>query len=103
MYISLDLQYFSQEKTEKATPKKRKETRDKGQVAKSTDVNTAFILLFVFLSFWLLGSYTVEKIFSLATFIFGEKLLVDLTIGNVSRLFVEFTMEAAMIVAPIML
>ena len=32
-YIKLDLQLFSQEKTEKATPKKRQESREKGQVA----------------------------------------------------------------------
>ncbi|WP_306301211.1 EscU/YscU/HrcU family type III secretion system export apparatus switch protein [Thalassobacillus sp. C254] len=40
---------FSQEKTEKATPKKRQDSRKKGQVAKSNDVNTALILLAVFL------------------------------------------------------
>jgi len=35
----------SEEKTEQATPKKRSEARDKGQVAKSEDFNTAMILL----------------------------------------------------------
>ncbi|MDR3210019.1 MAG: flagellar biosynthesis protein FlhB [Oscillospiraceae bacterium] len=36
------------EKTEKATPKKRKEARGKGQVLKSTEVNTAFCSLVMF-------------------------------------------------------
>ena len=51
--IRLDLQYFAGEKTEKATPKKRQDSRKKGQVAKSQDVNTAIGLLavFLFLSF----------------------------------------------------
>ena len=40
MRLRLNLQLFAGEKTEKATPKKRKDTRKKGQVAKSTDVNT---------------------------------------------------------------
>jgi len=34
-----------QDKTEKATPRRLQEARKKGQVAKSTDLNTAFILM----------------------------------------------------------
>ena len=47
-WISLDLQFFSGEKTEKATPKKRQDARKKGQTAKSQDINTAVGLLAVF-------------------------------------------------------
>jgi len=36
------------EKTEKATPKKRKDARDKGQVRQSTEVNTTFCCLVMF-------------------------------------------------------
>jgi len=36
---------MSGEKTEKATPKKRKDAREKGQVRQSTEVNTTFCLL----------------------------------------------------------
>jgi len=35
----------SEEKTEQATPKQKREAREKGQVAKSEDLNTALILL----------------------------------------------------------
>ena len=35
----------AEEKTEQATPKQKREARDKGQVAKSDDLNTALILL----------------------------------------------------------
>lgn len=55
MRLRLNLQFFAGEKTEKATPKKRKDTRKKGQVAKSTDVNTAVSLLIIFLSLIALG------------------------------------------------
>ncbi|MCY9393724.1 EscU/YscU/HrcU family type III secretion system export apparatus switch protein, partial [Bacillus haynesii] len=55
MKLTLDLQFFAGEKTEKATPKKRRESRKKGQVAKSADVNTAVTLLIVFLSFLFIG------------------------------------------------
>ena len=45
-YIDLDLQFFGAEsegRTEKATPKKREDARKKGQVAKSTELNTAVL------------------------------------------------------------
>ena len=46
--IFLDLQLFAGEKTEKATPRKREEARKKGQVFRSTDLNSAFIIITVF-------------------------------------------------------
>ncbi|UCZ51711.1 flagellar biosynthesis protein FlhB [Bacillus shivajii] len=103
MYLSLDLQFFAQEKTEKATPKKKQETRKKGQVAKSSDVNTAFILLFVFLFFWFIGSFATEQMFGIARFTYEEYLLLDLTENNVYSLFLNYTFQAVVIVAPIML
>lgn len=48
-WLSVDLQFFAGEKTEKATPRKRQEVRKKGQVAKSADVTAAFLMLIVFL------------------------------------------------------
>jgi len=58
--ISYDLQFFAAEdegKTETATSKKRSDARKKGQVAKSIEVNTAFLFLFAFSSLKLLGTY----------------------------------------------
>ncbi|WP_416150935.1 flagellar biosynthesis protein FlhB [Salipaludibacillus sp. HK11] len=103
MYLSLDLQYFAQEKTEKATPKKKKESRDKGQVAKSSDVNTAIILLFSFLFFMFIGSYMVEQLFIMAQFTFTEYLLTDLSEENVGAMLTEFLVQMAITMAPIML
>ena len=67
--IPFNLQFFSAEdegKTEKATPKKRSDARKKGQVAKSIEINTAFLFLFAFSSLKLLGTYmkySLETIF----------------------------------------
>lgn len=47
--IEVNLQFFSGEKTEKATPKKREDLRKKGQVVQSKDINSALSMLFVFL------------------------------------------------------
>lgn len=51
----------SEEKTEQATPKQKREARDKGQVAKSEDFNTAMILLSgVLLTLFLGGSIIAQ-------------------------------------------
>lgn len=64
-YINLDLQFFGAEsegRTEKATPKKREDARKKGQVAKSTELNTAVLLLAFFGSMKMLSGYFMERL-----------------------------------------
>ena len=101
-FLPVDLQFFAQEKTEKATPKKRQESRQKGQVAKSTDINTAIILLFVFIFLWIIGSFVGKEIITFIQFMYQEYLLFTLTVENVQSLFLEITTQAVMVVAPIM-
>ena len=60
--LRLDLQFFAGEKTEKATPKKRQDSRKKGQVAKSQDINTAVNLIAVFAVLAMMGSFMYEQI-----------------------------------------
>lgn len=53
--IKINLQLFAGEKTERATSKRRQEARKKGQVAKSNEVTTVFVLAmsFLILQIWL--------------------------------------------------
>jgi len=44
-YPSFDLQFFSQEKTEEATPRKRRKEREEGRVAQSKDFTSAVSIL----------------------------------------------------------
>lgn len=46
--LAFNLQLFATEKTEKATPKKRKDVREKGQVFKSVELSSAVLLLVLF-------------------------------------------------------
>ncbi|UOE96480.1 flagellar biosynthesis protein FlhB [Alkalihalobacillus sp. LMS39] len=101
-FIKMDLQYFAQEKTEKATAKKREDTRKKGQVPKSTDINTALILLIVFLFLWLFGGRLGEKLFQLLTHTFTQYLLMEITEQSVQSLFMELTVETVGVVLPIL-
>ncbi|MED4532500.1 flagellar biosynthesis protein FlhB [Metabacillus fastidiosus] len=100
--LTLDLQFFAGEKTEKATPRKRQESRKKGQVAKSQDVNTAVSLLTVFLSFLFIGTFMRERIMDLLTGIIQDFMLLDLTVNSVQKLFTTLAYETVFILAPVM-
>ena len=100
--LRLDLQFFSQEKTEKATPKKRQDSRKKGQVAKSQDVNTAIILFFVFMLFIVFGSFMGKTLTGLYTYSFTEFIHWELTASNIQQIFFQATIEAVKVVLPVM-
>jgi flagellar biosynthetic protein FlhB len=51
-----DLQFFAQERTEPATPKKRQKVRSEGKVCKSRDLTAAVEILTGLLGLWILGS-----------------------------------------------
>ncbi|MGG4034502.1 flagellar biosynthesis protein FlhB [Paenibacillus cisolokensis] len=97
----LDLQMFNQEKTEKATPKKRQETRQKGQVAKTVELPGALILLFAFLSFFLLGGFYKERLLHLFGDLLQDWLTMELSAGNVMSLAYQVMMEVGLMLAPI--
>lgn len=103
--IKMDLQFFaddSQEKTEKATPRKREEVRKKGQVAKSSEVTTALILLFVFILLYFAGGWMTSTFISLFEKSYFEYAQWEITEQNVAVLFQEISFDAALAVAPVM-
>ncbi|WP_088105107.1 flagellar biosynthesis protein FlhB [Halalkalibacter urbisdiaboli] len=103
-YIRLNLQFFAEEKTEKATPKKRQDSRKKGQVPKSTDVNTAIILLLVFLFMWLFGGAILgTTIIDLLKHVYQTYLLMDINEQNINFIFFEILVEVSKVLLPIML
>jgi flagellar biosynthesis protein FlhB len=98
---SIDLQLFSGEKTEQATPKKKSEARKKGQVAKSSELPGAFIIFFSFLAFLLFGGYMKDRLFRLFYGILNDLLTTEITISNVTPLFNKLLMDMLLILAPI--
>ena len=97
----LDLQLFSQEKTEKATPKKRQETRKKGQVAKSMDLSGAFILLAGFSCLFVLGGFMKDRIVELFQDVLQNRLTMDVTANNVLDYFSSIFLKLMVILAPL--
>lgn len=61
-YFIFDLQLFTEEKTEKATPKKKQDARKKGQVVSSKDLGAAFAILSVFMYLNFFKSSIVEQL-----------------------------------------
>lgn len=100
--LKLDLQLFSGEKTEPATPKKRQESRQKGQVAKSMEIPAAFILFFSFLAFTVFGGYMKDQTMHVFRSVFYDYLLWDITIDNVVVLFEKLMIQSLLIIAPIL-
>ncbi len=60
----LDLQLFAQsdDKTEKATPKKRQEARKKGQVLQSKELTSTLVVVLTFIGLRFFGKYIYEQI-----------------------------------------
>ncbi|MCT2344009.1 flagellar biosynthesis protein FlhB [Niallia taxi] len=102
MLLRLDLQFFSGEKTEKATPKKKQDTRKKGQVAKSQDINTALVLIAVFAVLNFAGGSILKGIVSLMNFSLNDLMLMELTEHNIKSIFIEILKQTAIILSPIL-
>ncbi len=77
---------YSGEKTEPATPRKRRESREKGNVPRSQDLNTAVLLLTGFLLLFFLTGHLLEGTTGLESRIFSDVAHARLTIGNVAAM-----------------
>ncbi|HET7579078.1 MAG TPA: EscU/YscU/HrcU family type III secretion system export apparatus switch protein, partial [Bacillales bacterium] len=91
------------EKTEKATPRKRQKARRKGQVAKSADVNTALILLVVFIVLMFFGASFVRGLLQVFQHSLAKYTLMEVTPGSVETMFVALTLNTAKMAAPIVI
>jgi flagellar biosynthetic protein FlhB len=74
---NLDLQRFAKDsptgaRTEDATDKRRRDAREKGQVAKSMDVVTAVVLLVGFYSMYVSWGYLLSELRGMMAYSFGE-------------------------------
>lgn len=86
---SFDLQLFNQEKTEEATPKRKEEARKKGQVAKSVEINSAFVILAAFLALKMIGPYIYGELTAFMRFMFSHFSTADITITHINILVIN--------------
>ena len=95
------------DRTERATPKKRKDARERGQVLKSTEVNTAVCLLIMFGFLKVFWTYIVQNTMNLSVHfingsdIYGMEAVFD---GNfVQNLFLDTLLFMLPILLPVLL
>ncbi len=105
--IVFDLQHFadSGDKTEKATPKKRQDLRKKGQVNQSREIPSILLLLSVFISMRIFGSYLVREIVATFYYFFSEA-TSSITFSDTSavmKLFMYASLQLIKIVAPFLI
>lgn len=110
MVLEYNLQFFAKEgmggeRTEPATPKKLEKARNEGQTDKSTDLNTAVMLLVLFFTLRIFGGYMLDRILTMFTFFYN--LLADyateeFTIKRAMGLFSEGLIEILLTILPIL-
>lgn len=98
-----DLQRFNGEKTEDATSKRKQEARQKGQVAKSVELNSAFIILSAFFALKVMGPQIYETLASFMRQTYGVFSTQDFTIQTIYILFIDMSVVFFQIALPIML
>ncbi len=102
----INLQLFSEEKTEKATPKRKQESREKGQVAKSRELISAILLLLMFWGIKVFIPYIMNELILMSkrmlslSNIQGDNLY---TIKSLMNLFVYCAIVFLKICAPLLL
>jgi flagellar biosynthesis protein FlhB len=102
-YLRMNLQMFAGEKTERATPKKRQESRNKGQVAKSPEIPSSLILLCCICCLLMLGPFLQKQLLVMFGDVFLNRLNMDVTEQNVLTLFGHYAVQMLIILAPIFL
>ncbi len=100
-----DLQRFdSAEKTEEPTQRKQEESRKKGQVAKSAELSSVFVILAAFLALKTAGPHLYEKLIGYMRHIFnGLSVRGDFTIQSVQILISEAGINFFEAVLPLMI
>jgi flagellar biosynthesis protein FlhB len=88
-------------KTEKATPKRKQEARERGQVARSVEINSVIVLLAALLTFRYAGPYMVDSLGNLTTFAY-QNMGLSFGMENVYSYAIFFMWQIFKIIAPIL-
>lgn len=101
--LTIDLQLFA-EKTEKPTPKRREKAAQKGQIAKSAEINSVVVLLATFLAFKFFTPYMIDEWTALTSYLYQTFAQQNITIDyrTLQTMFIMVTISSTKILAPIM-
>lgn len=88
-------------RSETATPRRRQEAREKGQVARSVEANSALVLLAAVTAIRYAGPYMLDSINQMTVFTF-RNMNMDFGMENVATMTVFYMWQIAKILAPIL-
>jgi len=100
--FAFDLQLFAGDKTEEPTSKKRADAKKKGQVGRSTELSTAFVLLIGFFIIKVMWAHIYGSIAAYTTYVFSH-LNQPVDTENILRIFIGIIELLAQTSLPIML
>ena len=101
--LTFDLQRFAEgDKTEEPTSKRREDARKKGQVAKSQELNTAFVLLAGFLVIKILWEYMYFNVADYSAYIFSHLHENGTSVEDVMRIFLDVVQVMVTTAFPVM-
>ncbi|MFH1147789.1 MAG: flagellar biosynthesis protein FlhB [Pseudomonadota bacterium] len=92
-----------QERTEKATPRRREEARKKGEVARSREVASVLVLLTGFSVLYVFNTHIYQSFREMMTYFLGEAMNTEVNRDSVFSLFVTSVKYMGAIVAPLIL
>ena len=101
----INLQLFAEERTEPASPKKRRESREKGQVAKSREIVSAALLLASFLAIKIFAQSIINNLVELIRvfFNFPNDIENAIKIGDLTKVYLQCLWVFAKIMGPMLL
>lgn len=99
----MNLQLFSQEKTEEATPRKREEARRRGQVFKSMELSGAATLLATYLMLRYVGPYMAGRVLAFSRTLWEQGAMQDWSEAGVRVLLINVVVVVALVSAPVVL
>ena len=100
---AFDLQLFNGEKTEEATPKRKEEAKKKGQVAKSTEISSVFVIMAAFYTLKLLGVSVYTELADYMSGIFSSLSTTEFTIQSVQILYLKASLVLVKTVLPLLI
>lgn len=92
----------SGEKTEKPTPKKREETRKKGEVAKSKELSSVAVLFSGLFAMGIYGTFMLSKIQELMKSLFSNPTINDLSIHGIMEFSQNLIISFVVILSPLL-
>lgn len=102
-FVPMVFIFAAEEKTEEATPKKKQDSRKKGQIARSKDVGLALTMMACLLVITGLSGFIVSSLKGDIIYFLGDNLLMELTESNIKAISLTVIGRMGMVILPVAL